>query len=454
MKLLIKNGFLISRSYYGVYDIEINNGKISKVAKNLPENGHKIVHAKDCFVFPGIIDAHTHFQLKAYGAETLENFYEGTKTALFNGVTTVIDYIIPQKNETLPKAYLRRLKEANKSFVDYTFHSQIIDVTPNFKNELKEVVTSGIKSFKIFLPKTENWFIDDGKLYLILNELKKYKNVVLEIHAENGDIINVLTERLKTDKKLTVKYFPLSRPNLVEYEAVRRVLSINSEVGCNIYFVHLSTKEAVEEIAYWKKHKNVKYKIYAETCPQYLYLTNKVFSSDKNYLYTCCPPVKSKDDKEFLWSSIKNSVIDVIATDNCVFSKKLKYKFRKDFTKLPMGLPGTSMLLYFVVTESIKRKINIRSMIQKITYSPAKIFSLYPKKGDLVPLKSDADVVIYQPRYHWTVNLKTLHTVADYTIYEGYKVLGKIEKVIFKGQIVVDNGKFLCREPFGSFIPR
>ncbi|MCX7940944.1 MAG: amidohydrolase family protein [Endomicrobia bacterium] len=454
MKLLIKNGFLISKSYYGKYDIEINNQKITKVAKHIAINDHKLIDADGCYVFPGLIDAHTHFNLEAYGAKTLEDFPKGTRTALLNGVTTVIDYIIPQKSETLLAAYHRRLKEAAGSFVDYTFHAQIVDVNEDFSTLIKKLISYGIKSFKIFLPKTENWYIDDGKLYIILNELKKYKNVVLEIHAENSDIINVLTEKLKNEDKLSVKYFPLSRPNVVEYEAVRRVISINNKVGCNIYFVHLSTKDALEEIIYWKKQKNKNFNIYAETCPQYLYLTRNVFKIKKNYLYTCCPPVKSLSDKIFLWKCVRNSIVDVIATDNCVFSKKMKFRFRDNFTKIPMGLPGTSMLFHFVITESIKRRLNLRNIIKMVTSTPAKIFSLYPKKGDFLALKSDADIIIYYPKEKWRVNVKRLNTVADYTVYEGYEVYGKILKVIFKGNLVVDNGKLLISQPQGAYIPR
>lgn len=454
MKLLIKDGFVVSKSYYGKYDIEIQNGKIVKVKKCIKPSNHKIVNASRCYILPGIIDAHTHFNLKAYNSQTLEDFYTGTKTALVNGITTVIDYIIPQQNETVQQAVNRRINEAkNKSFTDFTFHLQIVNIGQNIKKEIKYAIFAGIKSFKVFLPKTENWYINDGELYILLKELSRYKNVVLEVHAENGDIIDILVKELKKCNRLDVKYFYLSRPNVVEYEAVRRVLSINSMIGCNIYFVHLSTKEALQEIMLWKNIVR-NYKIFTETCPQYLQFTSRVYKKKVGYLYTCCPPIKSETDKEFLWKAVKNNIIDVIATDNCVFSKKLKYKFRNNFQKIPMGLPGVSILLYYVITEGRKRNIHIKQLVQKITSSPAEIFSLYPTKGDFVVNKSDADIVVYRPNVSWKIKLSKLNTVADYTVYEGYKVDGVVEKVILRGKLMVDKGNLLIEKPIGKFLYR
>ncbi|MFQ3676032.1 MAG: amidohydrolase family protein, partial [Endomicrobiia bacterium] len=365
MKLLIKNGFLISNSYYGKYDIEVEKDKIINISSTiLPTTNHRVIDATNKTVIPGLIDAHVHFGLKGYGSETLENFYSGSRTALLSGITTVIDYIIPQRKENLIQAFRRKLSEAKKSFVDYSFHSQIVDFCDDTPNQIKYIINCGIKSFKIFLPRTEGWYINDEKF-------------ILEAHCEDSDVIEPLIKKLEKQKKLNVKYFPLSRPNMAEYMAVKRFLEAAKKFTTSVYVVHISTKEAINEIVFYKNDKNKKFDLYAEICPQYLSFTQDVFNSNKNYLYTCCPTIKTSQDRDVLWENVKKGFIDVIATDNCVFSKKEKYRYRKDFRKIPMGLPGTTVLLYKILTEGIKRKISLRKLINCFTYNPAKIFGLY-----------------------------------------------------------------------------
>ncbi len=454
MKLLIKDGFVISKSYFGNYDIEIINNKIVSVKKKIFPKKHKVIDAKNKIVIPGIIDAHVHFGLKGYGSKTLENFILGSKTALCNGITTVIDYVIPEKKENMIQALKRKLQEARKSFVDYTFHSQIVDFNKETPKQLKYIINSGIKSFKIFLPKTESWYIDNNKLYRILEELQKYKDVILEAHCEDSDIIEPIIKKLESKKKLDIKYFPLSRPSTAEHSAVKRFILYAKKFNTAIYIVHTSSKDAMKEIILWKKKKNKKFKLYAETCPQYLTFTDNVFKKNNNYLYTCCPAIKSFKDRKFLWESINNNFIDVIATDNCVFSKRDKFKNRNNFTKIPMGLPGTSILLRSVLSEGIKRKIYVKKLVELLTSNPAKIFGLYPKKGDFVKFQSDADVLIIKKTKEYFFRNCDAHTISDYSPYENMKYEYNIEKIIFKGKLVFDNNKLLLKNPKGIFLKR
>jgi dihydropyrimidinase len=454
MKLVIKNGFLVANSYYGYFDIEIDKDKIVNISKNILPKNHKILDAKGKIVIPGIIDAHVHFGLKGYGSKTLESFYTGSKTALFSGITTVIDYVIPKKGENFLDAFKHKLSQAKKSFVDYTFHLQIVDFNKDTPRQIKDIISSGIKSFKIFLPKTEDWYIDDEKLHKILNELQRYKKVVLEAHCEDSNIIEPLVRKLERQNKLSVKYFPFSRPNLAEVSAVKRFINVAKNFTTDIYIVHISSKESITEIVSWKKNTNKNFNLFAETCPQYLTFTKKVFQSNKNYLYTCCPPIKTYLDKKILWENLRQGFIDVIATDNCVFSKKDKYNNRKDFRKIPMGLPGTTVLLYQVLTEGIKRKIDLKTLVNSITFNPSKIFGLYPKKGDFVIGKSDADIVVLDINKQWILKNKNLITVADYSPYENMNFCCKIENIIFKGEIVLHNGIPLKISPKGVFLKR
>lgn len=447
--LVIKNGYVVSEKLEGYYDIGIKGEKVTTIQKKI-NNAKKIIDAKDKFIFPGMIDVHTHFQLKAYGSVSV-GFENGTKAAIYGGVTTIIDFAIPESGQSLTEAVALRIKEAEGNiYTDYSLHCQIIKWYPELIKEIQGVLNRGITSFKIFMPRTQNWYIDDFSLYNIMKTLSEFDAVIL-VHAENADLVDGFTKETISNYGKNPRYFPLSRPVIVESEAISRAIFIAKNTGVRLYIVHLTTGDGLELI---KKAKSEGIKVKVETCPQYLLLTSDVFQRKDAYLFCACPPIKSNSDRNALWNGIADGSIDVIATDTCAFTKKQKKLFHNDFTKIPFGLPGVETMFPLIFSEGyIKRKLPLKHIVKLCSTNPAKIFGLYPKKG-AISVGSDADILIYSPDVITVIDYKKLQTNCEWSPYQGMEIIGKPYMVILRGKIVLEGDKF-CGDPgYGKFIKR
>jgi len=451
MNLIIKNAKIVIPEKIFCADIGIEGEKIVAVKKGLKSGNADIIDASGMFVMPGVIDVHTHFQLKAYNSISNDDFENGTKAAACGGVTTIIDYAIPEKNQSLTETITKRISEAeNNVCIDYSLHCQIIHWDNQIKKEIKDVIDSGITSFKIFMPATEGWQVDDAGIYNAIKEVSKYSGIV-ELHAENGSLINSFIEELRQQNKLGIEFFPNSRPNFVEEEAVSRAINLAKFVNGQIYIVHLSTKEALQEIELAQK-KGIK--VFAETCPQYLVLDNSKFLLPDGYLYATCPPIKTKKDNIALWKGLSKGIIQVIATDSCTFTKEQKNIYNGDFTRVPYGMPGVETMLSIVYSKGVlDNKISLRKFVELVSTSPAKIFGLYPKKGTIKP-GSDADICIFNPDKNVVIDYKNLQTNCDWSPYQGMKLKGWAEITISRGKVVAKAGKFVGTKGHGRFVKR
>lgn len=457
MDLIIKNGKVVTAEKTIVADVGIENGKIIEIKSKVqsPKSNVKIIDAKDMLVMPGGIDMHVHFNLFFCGTYS-ENWDTATAAAACGGVTTIIDYAIQQKGKSLKEAVENRLKDAeDKVCIDYSLHGGITDWNEQTKNEMNDLtINGGIPSFKMFMIyRSQGWMADDGILFSALEQTAKTGALIM-LHAESAFILDLLVERYHTEemiKKYGAYCHSLSRPCYTEYEAVQRAAMWAKVTGGRVYIVHMSASESAEIVAKSKK-ENVK--IWAETCPQYLLLTDDVFTKENGHYYATCPQIKKKHDAVGLLKAIKSDAVQILATDTCTFNTEQKNMWSGDFTKIPYGLPGVETLVPTMFTFLVgKNKISLNKFVSLTSTNPAKLFGLYPQKGE-IKVGSDADIVIFDPNKKVTIDYKNLATKCDWSPFQGMKLKGYPNVTISRGEIIVKDGKFVGEIGRGKFLKR
>lgn len=452
--LLIKNGTIVTEKDTCKADILIENEKIKEIGTHLSADC-KTIDAEGKYIIPGAIDAHTHFDLQAGACRAVDDFYTGSVAAACGGTTTIIDHMaFGPKGCSLQHQIDEYHKLADgKAVIDYSFHGVMQHVNDEIIKEMEKVIEAGIPSLKVYM--TYDFKLNDAEILQVLKKAKECIGIIA-VHAENHDTINYFRGKFPSEGKTTPIYHAYSRPNETEAEAVNRMIYLSELAGdAPLYIVHLSTKEGLAEIkaARARGMKN----IYAETCPQYLTLTEKEYLKENNegLKYIMSPPLRKEADIEALWDGINNGDIQVIATDHCPFNfNKEKQLGKDDFTKCPNGAPGVEERVKVIFSEGVKKgKISINKFVEVMCTNPAKIYGCYPQKGVLLP-GSDADIVIIDANKENVITHSELHTAVDYTLYEGKKVTGNIECVIQRGEIIVENNKFIGKKGNGRFIKR
>lgn len=461
MRLLIKSGLIVTAagSYKG--DVYVENEKISAIGVNLSPQfqnlADEVIDAEGKFILPGVIDPHTHLAMPFMGTYSQDDFETGTIAAACGGVTTVIDFAIQLKGESIRQTLDRKHAIADgKVAIDYSLHTGITDLTPQVLDEIEpSIMTYGTPSIKLFM--TYSFRVDDE---VILQMLTKAKNAggLIQVHAENYYIIEYMNKLLEAQGKLSPIYHAKSRPNLAELDAVSRLIKFVELTDSKVYIVHLSSKEGLEEIGAARKRG---LEIYAETCPQYLVLTEELYNEPDwgGAKYVMSPPLRTKESNRALWKGIKRRNIQTIGSDHCPFSfKGRKDMFgRDDYKKIPNGVPGIETALPLMYSEGVRKgKITINEMVSVLSSNTARIFGL-PNKGDIDPGK-DADIVIFNPEQKFTISVDKLHMNVDYNPYEGMEATGMPEVVISRGKKIAQwNGKtvsFIGKPGHGNFIHR
>ncbi len=455
MDLIIKGGRIVTAegSYKG--DIGIEKGKIKAIADKLPQNSAKTIDARGKVVFPGAIDVHVHLQLPFCGTVSADDFENGTKAAACGGVTTVIDFAIQKKGDTIKKAVDNRRAEADgKVAIDYALHAVPTDWNEKTKNELKKLFDEGYTSFKMFMIYAKEGMIsDDDALFAALEETSRFGGMV-GVHAESVRVLDLLIDRYHNPqdmKKYGAYCHVLSRPNYIEAEAIQRAVKWAESTGGKLYIVHMSTADGAEII---RDAKRRGVNVYAETCTQYLLLDDSVFKKPNGYLYGTCPQVKKKADSDRLWQALADGDVSVVSTDTCTFDKKQKAMWQGDFTKIPFGLPGVETLLPLVHTFGVgKKRISENQLVKLLCTNPAKLMGMYPEKGT-ISVGSDADLVVFDTNKKVTLSYKNLQTNCDWSPYEGFKLKGYPDTTISRGEIVASKGKFVGKVGHGRFVKR
>lgn len=454
MNTIIKNGVIVTDSDSFNGDILIKDDKIIAIGKDINIENSNVIDGSGCYVIPGGIDVHTHFDLQAGNHRAVDNYYTGSRAAACGGTTTIVDHIaFGPKNCSLHHQINEYHKLAKgKSFIDYSFHGVIQHINDNVLDEMEQLFSEGITSMKIYM--TYDSKLDDGAIYKVLSKAKEL-GMIIAVHAENDGVINSLRDMYKSQGLLTPEYHSKSRPAECEAEAISRISYIAKILDdAPLYIVHLSSKEGLEECI--KVNNRRQQNVFIETCPQYLILnSDKYKDSIEGLKYTMSPPLREEKDSEALWEGIRNGTIDVIATDHCPFDFKTKIKYGEmNFVQCPMGFPGVEERVPLIFSEGVmKNKISINKYVEVIATNPAKIYGLYPRKGVLLP-GSDADIVLINPSKKMLLSKESCHSNVDYCGYEGKEVDCAIELVMQRGEVLYNKGMFQGKSGRGEFIKR
>lgn len=452
MDLVIKNGKIITASETYRADVGIKGGKIVAIGKNLrPNKGTQVIDARGKYVMPGTIDPHVHCELPFCGTVSADFFLE-TASAAAGGITTIIDFAIQAKGKSIKETIRARKKLADpKVAIDYSLHVGITDwKNKRTQEELPGVIKGGIPSFKMFMIyRGEGWMSDDADLYEALVMAKKYGGRI-GVHAENVYVTETLTERYLKEKKFATYNHALTRPNFTEGEAIQRAITLAEAADGSLYIVHMSTKEGLEAVREGKKRG---VDVYAETCPQYLFLTDDLFKKKNGHWYATCPPIRKRADCLALWEGLEEGTILNMGTDTCTFNTKQKALWKGVFAKIPFGMPGLETFLPMMYTACVKRGWSINDLVAITSTNSAKIFGLYPKKGTIA-IGSDADLVILDPKKRVTILPKRLQSTCDWNPYTGRKLVGYPVMTISRGRIIAKDGKFVGKRGWGRFVPR
>lgn len=454
MKLLLKNGTIVTSEKVLKEDILVENGIISKIGKNLSIENGEILDLHGLYIMPGGIDVHTHFNLDVGIAVAKDDFYTGTVAAACGGTTTIIDHMgFGPKGCTLHHQLNKyKIDAETDAVIDYSFHGVIQHINDDILNEMNSMVEDGITSFKGYM--TYDYKLQDEEMKAIMKKLSSL-GAMTTVHAEDHDEIQELRRKYVDAGKVEAIYHAKSRPVKSEVIAIERAIQMSKEAGdAPLYVVHLSSGDGLDVI---KKAKAEGRNIYAETCPQYLFLDEDKYLEDQNrgLKYIMSPPLREKSNNERLWNGIANGDIQTVATDHCPFDFKLKKELgSKNFTKCPNGAPGVETRIALMFSEGVsKKRISLTKFVDVVSTTPAKLFGLYPKKGEII-LGADADFMIIDPKKEVTIEHKNLHENVDYTPYEGIDLIGYPTMTISNGEIIVKDGEFLGKKGKGKFIKR
>ncbi|MFZ0735376.1 MAG: dihydropyrimidinase [Candidatus Sulfotelmatobacter sp.] len=452
---VIQNGSVVTATDIYKADVAISSGKVAAIGNDLPvQNASKVLDAAGKLVLPGGIDVHTHLDMPFGGTTSADDFETGTRAAAFGGTTTLIDFAIQYKGQKLRQAFDTWMgKASSKAVCDYAFHCIVTDISGGQLSEMNDLVHEGVTSFKLFMAYPGVFMLDDGSIFKALQTTSKNGGLVC-MHAENGSAIDVIVQQALAEGKKAPKYHALTRPTTAEAEATARAIALAEMAGAPIYIVHLSCNEALEKV---REARDRGLPVYAETCPQYLYLSIDNFDAPgfEGAKYVFTPPLREKWHQEKLWNGLKRDHLQVVSTDHCPFCfKEQKELGRDDFTKIPNGGPGVEHRMSLIYSGGVAGgRFSVNRFVELVSTTPAKLFGLYPRKGTIAA-GSDADLVIFDPNRKHTISAETHHMRVDYSMFEGIQVTGMPDVVLSHGKVVVEGGKFLGKPGQGEFLRR
>ncbi len=455
---IIRGGTIATASDTFSCDVGISGGKITALGADL---GHakEVVDATGLLVLPGGIDSHVHIaQPSGPGIVMADDFASATRSAAFGGNTMVLPFAMQQKGESLREVVKNyHAKADGQCYIDVSFHLIIADATDSvLGQELPALVNDGYTSFKVFMT-YEGLALSDMEMLKVMSVARETGALVM-VHAENYDAIRFLTDRLEQAGKTEPKYHGASRPIAVEREATHRAISLAELVDVPIMIVHVSNREAMDEIARARRRG---LKIYGETCPQYLMLTESDLDglNMEGAKYVCSPPPRDKASQAACWEGLQQGIFSLFSSDHCPFryddpQGKLLPKGKTSFRWVPNGIPGVETRLPILFSEGVaKGRITLNEFVALTSTNHAKTYGLYPKKGTIA-VGCDADIAIWDPKRQETISQKLMHGGSDYTPYEGIAVTGWPVSTMVRGKFVVRDGKLTGKLGGGDYVAR
>lgn len=451
MKTLFRNASIVNADGTRVGDVLVCGEKIIKVDTHIECTDARLVDCSGLLLFPGAIDAHTHFDLDVANTTTADDFHSGGRAALRGGTTTVIDFACPNKGESLQHGLeLWHKKAEGRTACDYGFHMTIDDWNDVIRGEIPAMLAQGVSSFKMYLTYPA-MMIGDQAVFEALRELQEY-GAIAGVHCENAGIIDALIAEKKAAGELSPASHPLCRPALAEAEAVGRLLKMAALAETPVVCVHTTCIAAMDEIAAARERGQL---VYVETCPQYLLLNDSRYQLPDfaGARYVCAPPLRKPEDQARLWQGLAAGEIHTVNTDHCSFTLAQKELGRGDFTRIPGGLPGVETRLELMYSEGVAAGlISKEKLVELLSANNAKLYGLWGRKG-AIKEGFDADLVIFDPKGSHEIRASELASKADYNPYEGYSVSGTIRRVYLRGDLVVQDGLVL-EENGGRFLSR
>ena len=454
MKTIIRNGRVVTAVDDYRADILIDGEMIAMIGRTIDVQADRVIEAKGRLVIPGGIDPHTHMDLPFGGTSSSDDFQTGTIAAAHGGTTTIIDFAVQYKGQALNQALDAWFAKAEgRTSIDYAFHLICTDLPDERLPEIKSLIDQGITSFKLFMAYPGVFLVDDGTIFKAMTVAGENGGLIC-MHAENGVVIDVLVKQALAQGHTAPKYHALTRPTRAEAEGVHRAIAIAEMAKSPVYIVHLSSSDALEEVT---RARDMGVPAFAETCPQYLFLDYSVYEQKgfEGAKWVMTPPIREKWNQEKLWRGLQYNDLQVVSTDHCPFCfKEQKELGKDDFSKIPNGGPGVEHRLSLVYNGGVvSGRINVNRFVEIVSTNPAKIFGLFPKKGTIA-VGSDADIVIFDPEEEMTISAKTHHMNVDYSCYEGMKVRGVTKTVLSRGELVIEEGKYVGQAGRGKFVKR
>ena len=440
---VVHGGLVVTPSGVVSAAIAIGDGRIVAIGdESMMPDAAESIDVTGKYVFPGLIDAHTHIWS--------EGFDVTTRAAAYGGVTTTLIFLRGDANDNIFEvASESKRLAARQAHLDYGFHVYLFD-RPSIIGELEETVKLGIPTFKMFMAYKKRHMKVSNEFMLRAMQTIKRLGATAMVHAENGEMIDLLEDQaMAADRRGAEDYYP-TRPNVAEAEAVNRAIEFAAYAECPLYIVHLSSAEGLARI---KQARDAGLPVSTETCPQYLLLTDDDMRK-RGALAKIAPPLRTRNDNEALWAGLERGWIPVLATDHASYPLDAKEVGRRDIFQAPFGAPGVETLVPLAFSEGIVRRGLPPSWMAKVlSENPAKIFQLYPRKGALQP-GSDADLVVIDPDKRVMLEARNLHQAAGYTLFEGWEVRGWPVLSMVRGKVLLKDGQLVQGPGFGEFLHR
>jgi dihydropyrimidinase len=464
---LITGGTVVSTTGRVAADVLVDGEKVvALIAPGTeplgPINADTTLDATGRYVFPGGIDAHTHMEMPFGGTSASDTFESGTRAAAWGGTTTIIDFVVQYAGQGVMEQYSEwHGKAAGNCAIDYGFHQILSDVQDESLLAMDELVAEGVTSFKLFMAYKGVFLSDDGQILRAFQKGAQNGSLMM-MHAENGAVIDVLVKQALEANHTSPYYHGVSRPWQAEEEATHRAIMIADIAGAPLYVVHVSAKQAVEQIAAARDRGQ---NVFGETCPQYLYLSleeqlaavSEEWGELEGAKWVCSTPLRSHaaGHQHHLWQSLRTNDIQMVSTDHCPFCMKDQKELgRGDFSKIPNGIGSVEHRMDLMYQGVATGRISLERFVEITSTTPARMFGLYGRKGVIAP-GADADIVIYDPAGHTSIGVgKTHHMNMDYSAWEGFEIDGHVDVVLSRGTVIVDERGYVGRAGHGRYLKR